>query len=112
MFEFYKEYVRKDGFPVQRRSRRMTDDGILRSVTFACAKGREHQSRTQNQTKPRGHLKVDAMLILQEGWSYDEGYLENVFWEDGMSRAGYKEFGEVTSFDTKYLYVIGVYVWN
>ncbi|KAI3870316.1 hypothetical protein MKW92_040942 [Papaver armeniacum] len=57
MFEFYKEYARKVGFPVQRRSRRMTDDEILRSVTFACAKGREHQSRTQNQTKPRGTSK-------------------------------------------------------
>ncbi|XP_026451522.1 protein FAR-RED IMPAIRED RESPONSE 1-like [Papaver somniferum] len=173
MFEFYKEYARKAGFPVQRRSRRMTDDGILRGVTFGFAKGREHQSRTQNQTKPRGTSKSgcntyitgrmeismielafhceklqlvmlgyggyeytgctlkdirnatnevrnarlghgDAMLIMKyfakitaenSGFYFKiqsevEGYLEIVFWADGMSRAAYKEFGEVISFDT------------
>ncbi|RZC44701.1 hypothetical protein C5167_037645 [Papaver somniferum] len=36
MFQFYKEYARKFGFPVQKRSKRTNVNSITRSVTFAC----------------------------------------------------------------------------
>ncbi|KAI3916875.1 hypothetical protein MKW98_014336 [Papaver atlanticum] len=57
MFQFYKEFARKVGFPVLKRSKRTNVDGITRSVTFACSKTGEHESRTQNQTKPHGTVK-------------------------------------------------------
>ncbi|KAI3839066.1 hypothetical protein MKX03_028704, partial [Papaver bracteatum] len=38
IFQFYKEYARKFGFPVQKRSKRTNVDDITRSVTFACSK--------------------------------------------------------------------------
>ncbi|KAI3867568.1 hypothetical protein MKX03_010087 [Papaver bracteatum] len=57
IFQFYKEYARKVGFPVRKRSKRTNVDGITRSVTFVCSKTGEHESRTQNQTKPQGTVK-------------------------------------------------------
>ena len=33
----------------------------------------------------------------------DEGRLKNVFWADPRSRAAYKSFGDVVTFDTTYL---------
>ncbi|KAI3868650.1 hypothetical protein MKX03_013160 [Papaver bracteatum] len=57
IFQFYKEYARKFGFPVQKRSKRTNVDGITRSVTFACSKSGEHERQTQNQTKPHGTIK-------------------------------------------------------
>ncbi|KAI3838968.1 hypothetical protein MKX03_031066 [Papaver bracteatum] len=57
MFQFYKEYARKVGFLVRKRSKRINVDGITRSVTFVCSKTGEHESRTQNQTKPHGTIK-------------------------------------------------------
>ncbi|RZC91831.1 hypothetical protein C5167_021544 [Papaver somniferum] len=40
IYNFYKEYAKKTGFPVHRRTRKRKDDGCLRCVSFGCAKRR------------------------------------------------------------------------
>ncbi|KAI3859548.1 hypothetical protein MKX03_030785 [Papaver bracteatum] len=64
MFQFYKEYARKLGYPVRKRSKRTNVDGITRSVTFACSKSGEHESQTQNQTKPQGTVKSGCIAHI------------------------------------------------
>ncbi|KAI3855869.1 hypothetical protein MKX03_001012 [Papaver bracteatum] len=213
IYNFYKEYAKKIGFPVHRRARKRNDDGCLRCVSFGCARGGKHRRKVVN---PRGSMEtgcgayitcrrrqgdgkwvmsvvslehnhkcnpedvklykcfepvcssaqkqrridlnsggstakkkakigvqnegvgcaemgaernavgegkrlrigqgdVEALLKFfakmngeNSGFYWqaefdEENYLKNVFWADGMSRAAYKEFGDVVSFDTKYL---------
>ncbi|KAI3860875.1 hypothetical protein MKX03_002491 [Papaver bracteatum] len=66
MYKFYKDYAKKVGFPVQKRSKRTNVEGNIRSVTFACSKRGKHESQAQTHAKKRRLSKVGVRLISQE----------------------------------------------
>ncbi|KAI3892970.1 hypothetical protein MKW92_006558 [Papaver armeniacum] len=55
IYNFYKEYAKKIGFPVHRRARKRNDDGFLRCVSFGCARGGKHRRKVVN---PRGSMET------------------------------------------------------
>ncbi|KAI3845215.1 hypothetical protein MKX03_024873, partial [Papaver bracteatum] len=58
ILNFYREYGRKKGFPMRKRSRNKDDNGQERSVCFGCAKGGNHKRQSQNIVKPRGTMET------------------------------------------------------
>ncbi|MCL7030718.1 hypothetical protein MKW94_008429, partial [Papaver nudicaule] len=59
IYSFYKQYARKLGFPVHRRSKKRNDDGGLRCVSFGCAKGGKHKRKpTLNLRASRGSMET------------------------------------------------------
>ncbi|MCL7041597.1 hypothetical protein MKW94_020114, partial [Papaver nudicaule] len=59
IYNFYKEYARKLGFPVHRRGSKKNDDGCLRYVMFGCAKGSKRKRKpTLNLRASRGSMET------------------------------------------------------
>ncbi|KAH9721372.1 protein FAR1-RELATED SEQUENCE [Citrus sinensis] len=87
MFVFYKAYGKQEGFPVKVRSTKKGTDGIVKYATFACGRSGKSESKSANALKPKPNVKngCDAKI------------------GDSRSRAAYKYFGDVITFDTTYL---------
>lgn len=57
MFMYFKEYGKKKGFPVMRRSSRKDSDGVLRNVSFACGRSGETRSKSTNILRSQPNKK-------------------------------------------------------
>ncbi|KAH9697333.1 protein FAR1-RELATED SEQUENCE [Citrus sinensis] len=71
MFMYFKEYGKKKGFLVMRRSSRKDSDGILRNVSFACGRSGETRSKSTNILKPQPNIKTGCSARLGAGFGDD-----------------------------------------
>ena len=58
MFNYYKEYGKRKGFPVMRRSSRKWGDGNVRYVTFACGRSGFSKMTSRNILRPQPNSKM------------------------------------------------------
>ncbi|KAH9655784.1 protein FAR1-RELATED SEQUENCE [Citrus sinensis] len=71
LFIYFKEYGKRKGFPVLRRTSRKDSDGILRNVTFACGRSGETRSKSVNILKPQPNAKTCCNARLGAGLGDD-----------------------------------------
>ncbi|KAH9659227.1 protein FAR1-RELATED SEQUENCE [Citrus sinensis] len=71
LFIYFKEYGKRKGFPVLRRTSRKDSDGILRNVTFACGRSGETRSKSVNILKPQPNAKTSCNARLGAGLGDD-----------------------------------------
>ncbi|KAH9786194.1 protein FAR1-RELATED SEQUENCE [Citrus sinensis] len=67
LFIYFKEYGKKKGFPVLRRTSRNDSDEILRNVTFACGRSGETRSKYVNILKLQPNAKTGCNARLGAG---------------------------------------------
>ncbi|GAY68387.1 hypothetical protein CUMW_263720 [Citrus unshiu] len=67
LFIYFKEYGKRKGFPVLRRTSRKDSNEILRNVTFACRRNGETRSKSVNILKPQPNAKQVAMQDWELG---------------------------------------------
>nr|XP_043625711.1 protein FAR1-RELATED SEQUENCE 1-like [Erigeron canadensis] len=96
---FFYKYAYNTGFGVRKISTRK--DGDKRYYKLACSRGGVHVPKNESNT--RLSSKIDCKMKINVIVNDDEGHLRNVFWADARSRAAYKSFGDVVSFDSTYL---------
>ena len=58
MFTYYKEYGKRKGFPVLRRSSRKGWDGNVRYVTFTCGRSGFSKTTSSNVLRPQPNAKI------------------------------------------------------
>ncbi|KAK1574812.1 hypothetical protein Q3G72_000155 [Acer saccharum] len=125
LYEYYKMYGNKTRFQVIKRTARKGYDGELEYICLTCASG-GHENLSFTEQDYRNLVKKRRQLRLGDGdvaalqkyflkmhhdnsnffYTIDideEGRLKNVLWVDARSRATFKEFGDVVTFDTTYL---------
>ncbi|KAK3190296.1 hypothetical protein Dsin_029857 [Dipteronia sinensis] len=102
LFEYYKMYGKKMGFEVIKRTSNKGDDGELRNYL--------DKVRRLRLGEGDANAIQHYFLRMQSSSNFfytmdldEEGRLKNVFWADARSRAAYREFGDVLTFDTTYL---------
>ncbi|XP_024042121.1 protein FAR1-RELATED SEQUENCE 5-like [Citrus clementina] len=71
LFIYFKEYGKRKGFPILRRTSRKDSDGILRNVTFACGRSGETRSKSVNILKPQPNAKTGCNARLGAGLGDD-----------------------------------------
>ncbi|KAH9699106.1 protein FAR1-RELATED SEQUENCE [Citrus sinensis] len=71
LFIYFKEYGKRKGFPVLRRTSRKDSDGILINVTFACGRSGETRSKSVNILKPQPNAKTSCNARLGAGLGDD-----------------------------------------
>ncbi|KAH9730204.1 protein FAR1-RELATED SEQUENCE [Citrus sinensis] len=67
LFIYFKEYGKRKGFPVLRRTSRNDSDEILRNVTFACGRSGETRSKYVNILKLQPNAKTGCNVRLGAG---------------------------------------------
>ncbi|KAF5181273.1 hypothetical protein FRX31_029139 [Thalictrum thalictroides] len=74
LYHYYVQYGSEKGFPVMKRSSKKGDDGIVRWVTFACARSGKSESTSRNAfkmqpiTKTSCKAKLNAALCRDGSW--------------------------------------------
>ncbi|KAH9782936.1 protein FAR1-RELATED SEQUENCE [Citrus sinensis] len=71
LFIYLKEYGKRKGFPVLRRTSRKDSDGIFRNVTFACGRSGETRSKSVKILKPQPNAKTSCNARLRAGLGDD-----------------------------------------
>ncbi|KAH9688918.1 protein FAR1-RELATED SEQUENCE [Citrus sinensis] len=71
LFIYFKEYGKRKGFPILRRTSRKDSGGILRNVTFACGRSGETRSKSVNILKPQPNAKTGCNARLGAGLGDD-----------------------------------------
>ncbi|XP_022861207.1 protein FAR1-RELATED SEQUENCE 5-like [Olea europaea var. sylvestris] len=64
IFEFYKNYAYRVGFPVRKRNSKKGDDGVLRYVTFTCSREGHRISASSSSLKPRPTIQTGCKARL------------------------------------------------
>ncbi|GER43819.1 FAR1-related sequence 4, partial [Striga asiatica] len=57
VFEFYKKYAARVGFPVRKRSARKDKDGIIKNAMFTCSREGQKMKSTSATFKPQPTIK-------------------------------------------------------
>ncbi|XP_041020469.1 protein FAR-RED IMPAIRED RESPONSE 1-like [Juglans microcarpa x Juglans regia] len=60
LLSYYKQYGKKCGFEVMTKRSEKAEDGSIRYVTLACARGGKARNRTLNVAKPRSTGKTEC----------------------------------------------------
>ncbi|KAF5462636.1 hypothetical protein F2P56_018625 [Juglans regia] len=60
LLTYYKQYGKKHGFGVMTKRSEKAEDGTIRYVTLACARGGKARNRTLNVAKPRPTGKTEC----------------------------------------------------
>ncbi|GER37968.1 FAR1-related sequence 4 [Striga asiatica] len=57
VFEFYKKYAARVGFPVRKRSSRKDEDGVIKNAMFTCSREGQKMKSTSATFKPQPTIK-------------------------------------------------------
>ncbi|KAH9697326.1 protein FAR1-RELATED SEQUENCE [Citrus sinensis] len=91
LFIYFKEYGKRKGFLVLRRTSRKDSNGILRNVTFACRRNGETRSKSVNILKPQPNAKQVAMQDWELGIKLCKNYQSLVIEAGGHENVSFIE---------------------
>jgi hypothetical protein len=64
LYEFYRSYAKRIGFPVRKRSSRRNEEGEVRTVMLSCSRQGTHVNNSQNPFKPQASSRVGCTAHL------------------------------------------------
>ncbi|XP_026441698.1 protein OVEREXPRESSOR OF CATIONIC PEROXIDASE 3-like [Papaver somniferum] len=66
LFNFYKDYNKRLGFGVKKRSNRKDDNGVLRRTTFTCTKGNFYEAKNHPYLCDSPHLMDQKQSLTKK----------------------------------------------
>ncbi|XP_024039603.1 protein FAR1-RELATED SEQUENCE 5-like [Citrus clementina] len=71
MYNYYREYGKRKGFPVMRRSSSKGIDGMIRHVSYVCGRSGATRSKSSNPLRPQPNAKIGCNAKLGGGLEED-----------------------------------------